>query len=179
MRRLLSLVFIVSTAFFGAVVAAVADDALEAFYGAWAGIGVTADADLEEDPVTIRETDVTISPVEDGFEIRWTARPEEAALGGLVPAGKTAALRFVATPEPGFFEAKGGELPLGPGVKGVAEVTDGRLLVIITETTTGGETSVARYERTVSGNDMRLKYTLTEASEVVRKVSGNLRRLPR
>lgn len=158
--------------------AAAAEDLLQQYYGKWVGVGVTADADLQSNPVMVRDTDLEISRTDDGFRISWTTLVSRAKQGKKART-KSTVLDFSTGAQPTAFKIKSAKPPLEAGADAWAEVKNGRLVIYLSDTSKSGVKRVSRYERLAHGNEMTLEYTLSENDKIIRNVSGNLVRLKR
>lgn len=154
-------------------------DPLAAYYGDWAGAAIVPNTSAEKKSIDMRDTEVSITKAKSGFGLKWKTLIER----GFYPHGedrrvKETALRFVPDGTAGKFRVQFAEPPLGADTDVWAVTKDGSLVVVVSTTSKKGVKRMARYVRAVTGDDMDLKYTLSENGTVVRTVTGALRRVP-
>lgn len=154
-------------------------DPLETYYGDWMGASIIPNTSAEKQSIDMRDTEVAITKAKNGFGLKWKTLIER----GFYPHGedrrvKETALRFVPDGNSGKFRVQFAEPPLGAGTDVSAQIDDGGLVVVISATSKKGVNRIARYVRAVTGDDMDLKYTLSENGKIVRTVTGALRRVP-
>jgi len=150
------------------------------FYGAFAGSGVVDSRDSDDPGVTIRDLDVTIRPLGQGFEISWTTvirRRPQARRPKLQQ--KSQRMTFVPTDRPGIFRGPTrGDPFLSRQPFAWARLHGKSLITYVLVITPDGSYEMQRYARTLTRKGMAVRFQRLRDGEPVRTVEGQLIRKP-
>ena len=170
-----ALFVLIAFAFLPVAAAGQETDGMARFYGVWEGTAVAEDQQSEFFPVSAREFDVTVRPVDGGFTVIWgaTLRGRDEPFS-VTARRREATLRFQETANPGIFLAQ------DPGLS--SQLSWARLegpTLTVTElirTDTGNyETLVT--ERTVTEYGLDLVFRRIRDGEVVLSATGRAARV--
>lgn len=146
------------------------------FYGSFAGSGVVDSRDSSYLGVTIRDLDVTIRPLGQGFEIIWTTvirrrpHPERPKV-----REKSQRMTFVPADRPGVFRALNAGGPLLSGQPFAWARLHGKsLITYVLVIAPDGNYEMQRYARTLTRKGMAVRFQRLRDGEPVRTVDGRL-----
>ena len=175
----LSLIAAVIAAFisisFLAAPASAQNISVAAFKGSWSGSAVANNRDSLYFGVTIRDLNVTITPVANGFKIGWTTvirrggTPDKPRI-----RKKSVELMFVATGKPRVYRLQNNGDMLKGSPYGWARIDKRTLVVYLMEIDDRGTYAISRYARTLSGGGMDLEFSRLRDGEPTRVVRGKL-----
>ncbi|MFQ5984730.1 MAG: hypothetical protein ACE5LL_04350 [Alphaproteobacteria bacterium] len=154
--------------------AAAQDLPITAFAGHFVGTGL-ARSDLSEYfDLTVRDLDVRITPRDGGFALTWTTvirvgDPDDPEI-----KRKSTAMFFVPAGRPNLFRGAPEVDPLSGRPFAWARVKDQTLTVHWLVITDDGSYEVQTYDRTLTGEGMKLEFTRVRDGEPVRSVTGLL-----
>ena len=149
---------------------------LAAFFGSFAGHGLSDGDDSAYFGVTQRDLDVQISPAgEAGFSVAWTT---VLRAGGDPKAPnvrrRSVTMTFAPGPRPGLFHATDNGDPLGGGMVSWARISGNTLMIEQFDVLADGRHETQTYARTLAGTGMKLVYTRVVDGERTRHVRGDL-----
>jgi hypothetical protein len=129
-----------------------------------------------------RSLQVVVKRIKDGFNVSWKTITLESSGSGKT---KSYSIDFIASDRKGIFGSAmktnlfGGQEPLDP-MKGEpyfwARLNEKTLTIYGMLINEEGNYEVQRYDRTLEGNDMLVKYTLTRSGDVVKTITATLTR---
>ncbi len=156
------------------------DVPIEAFYGQFQGSGIAENEDSLYFGVTVRDVDVKIGPLDQGFYVEWTS----VIRSGGDPDNpdirrRTSRADFAPGDRPGVFPAQDtGNLLAGEPVIW-ARIANQTLTIHVIAMADDGGYQVQSYDRTLTGNGMELKFISIRDGEAVRQVSARLVKVAR
>ena len=155
--------------------AAARDLPISAFYGKFSGGGIAQNADSEYFAVTSRDFDVVIRPEGKGVRIDWTSvirRGGDPANPKVRRRKSTKILQPSGSPNV-FHGPKGGH-PLDGNEMSWARIDRNTLTVFLMRIGEDGIYELQQYDRTLSGNGMKLLFRSWRDGDRLRSVSGQL-----
>ena len=149
------------------------------FYGTFTGSGVVSSRDSSYLGVTIRDLDVTIRPLGQGFEIVWTTVIRRR--GGERPKvqRKSQRMAFVPSRRPGIYRSLHSGRPLSGLPFAWTRLQGKSLITYVLVITPDGAYEMQRYARTLTRQGMAVEFQRLRDGEPVRTVEGRLVRQPR
>ncbi|MHA1566739.1 MAG: hypothetical protein ACTSX7_15620 [Alphaproteobacteria bacterium] len=156
------------------------DMPIDAFYGQFQGSGIAQNEDSLYFGVTVRDVDVKIGALDQGFYVEWTS----VIRSGGDPNNpdirrRTARVDFAPGDRPGVFPAQNsGNLLAGEPVIW-ARLADQTLTIHVIAMAEDGGYQVQTYDRTLTGNGMELKFISIRDGEAVRQVTARLVKVAR
>jgi hypothetical protein len=149
---------------------------IKAFFGSFAGSGVSDGDDVAYFGVTQRDLDVRISAAADGgFTVAWTTVLRE---GGDPKAPnvrrRATTMTFTPGPRPGLFRATDNGDPLTGDMLSWARISGTTLSIHQFTVLADGRHEIQTYDRTLSGTGMDLVYTRVVQGDRQRRVRGKL-----
>ena len=153
-----------------------ADESLYSkFFGKFSG-----QVDISNDRT--RNLEVEIKQIEKGFNVSWKTITSDQSGSGKT---KSYSINFVASDRHGIYGSAmkanlfGGQEALDP-MKGEpyfwSKITGQTLTIFGMLISEDGNYEIQRYDRTLTGDDMNLVYTLSKEGEVVKNISTSLSR---
>jgi len=149
------------------------------FYGSFAGSGVVSSRDSSYLGVTIRDLDVTIRPLGQGFEIIWTTVIRRRAPDRPKIRRKSQRMAFVSTGRPDVYRSLNTGDPLSGRPFAWARLHGKSLFTYVLVVTPDGAYEMQRYARTLTRKGMAVQFQRLRDGESVRTVEGHLVRQPR
>lgn len=143
---------------------------IEYFFGRYTG---SAQASAEGASAMARQSEVEISPSDEGFKISWTTLSLDAS----EPTGiriRAASENFARTENPMVFHGVSSGDPLKGGQVLIARIKEQTLSVSIFSIDENGGTSLATWDRTRVGDNLKLVFTRVRDGEMVRQAEGDL-----
>lgn len=146
----------------------------KAFYGHYQGNGIAESADSLYFGVTMRDLDVVIEPVGQGFTVTWTTVIRQ----GGDPKNpdvrrKGTEFEFAPTADPQVFVSPGSSDPLNGGQLAWARI-EKRTLTVYLMVIENGVYSVQSYARTLTGEGMELVFRRITDGQAKREVRARL-----
>ena len=149
------------------------DLSIKAFVGTWQGSGIaTAPDDLFNE--SVRDLDVVIRTVGQGFTIDWTTVVRKGPVGNRKTVKRATSKTFQPTARPGIYRGDGGGDLLDGAVLTWARLEKQTLSVFTLEIDETGDMGFSRYDRTLTAIGMELAFTGVRGGETQRKVKGKL-----
>ncbi|MBM3510586.1 MAG: hypothetical protein FJX61_10705 [Alphaproteobacteria bacterium] len=151
------------------------DIPINAFFGRWAGSGVSQTGESIAFQYTHRDLNVNVNPVGNGFSVTWTTvqrqtgdptKPQESR--------KLTTLTFVAIGRPNVWRATGSLDPMGINGYSWAKLRGQTLTINTFAVQPGGSYEILTYDRTLSGLGMQLEFSRLVDGDVKRTVRGQL-----
>jgi hypothetical protein len=157
--------------------AAMAQDlAISAFKGDWQGNAISESNVSVNFPITSRDIDVSIQPVENGdFTITWrTLLRQKGSPESPKEALKETTLTFVKTDQVNVWKnSKGGDLYAGDMISW-ARLEKQTLTVYVMTISETGDYDMQIYRRTLNGINMELDFTAIRDGIIRRTAKGRL-----
>jgi hypothetical protein len=155
--------------------AAAADLPVAAFFGKFSGGGIAQNADSEYFALTTRDFDVDIKPSGNGFTVGWTSvirrggDPEKPNV-----RRKSTTKTFLPTANPSVFHCADSGDPLAGKELCWARIEKNTLSAFVMVVDRNGVYELQQYDRTLSGNGMKLMFRSWRDGDRLRSVSGQL-----
>ena len=156
------------------------DVPIDAFYGQFQGSGIAENEHSLYFGVTVRDVDVKIGPLDQGFYVEWTS----VIRGGGDPDNpdirrRSARAVFMPSDRPGVFPAQStGDLLAGQPVMW-ARIADQTLTIHVIAMAEDGGYQIQTYDRTLTGGGMELNFNSIRDGEAVRHVTARLVKIAR
>lgn len=150
---------------------------IKAFYGKYAGSGVANSEDSLYFAVTVRDTDVTIGPTQDGFRVTWTTVIRQGGDPSKPNVRRrSTTVDFVQQVKLNQFVGKPGD-GLPPGGQAWARIINNTLTIYIFSVDEDGNYEIQSYARTLTGAGMDLVFSRIRDGEQTRTVKAKLTRM--
>ena len=160
---------------FCATGARAADLDIRAFFGTFEGGAIAKNEDSIYFGVTARDTDVTIEPAGDGFQVSWTSIIHSGGTPGNPDTRrKSSAVGFEKTARPQVWRATNSGDPATGSTAGWARIHNRTLSVYLMVVLDDGTYELPQYDRTLTGLGMELVFTRLRDGDQVRSVKGRL-----
>ena len=151
------------------------DAALKAFFGQWQGSGVSKTDKSLYFGETVRDFDVEIRPVGQGFKVAWTTVLRQGGDPNNPDVRRRSAERsFQPSGNGRYYVASDSGNPLAGGDMAWARVEERTLTVYILTIAEDGLYDVQVYARTLQAPGMTLRFTRIRGDEPQRTVEGRL-----
>ncbi len=149
------------------------DLAIDAFFGAFSGAGVSESNEAPGGKATIRDTVLEIRGAgAGGFTITWTTTSPGSVSGKAKT--KTTTMTFNPTPKPNVFEAAQQGNPVAGNDFMWARLSRQTLTVYAVTTQPDGRYEIQKWDRTLQGTGMQMVYTRLSDGEQSRIVRARL-----
>ena len=148
---------------------------ISAFFGQWAGSGVSQTEESIVFQYTQRDLNVTIRAAGSGFAVNWTTvQRQKGDPNNPTPERKDTGAVFLPTERPNLWRADGSLDPLAGNVYSWASLRGQTLTINSMTVTEDGGYEMQIYNRTLSGVGMALEFIRLENGAVKRTVRGQL-----
>jgi hypothetical protein len=151
---------------------------IKSFHGEWRGTAL-AESETDEDfPSSTRDIAVSIKPTDlGGFTLSWsTLQREKGDPKAPLEVMKSTSVEFIPSALPNRWQAKSSASPYQGGIVYWARLERSTLTLSTFTIDENGKPELQTYRRKVSGNTMKLDFTNVKDGQVVRVVSGSLKR---
>ena len=147
---------------------------IDAFVGVWRGAGVASGESGYVVDETVRDLDVTIRKVGEGFTIDWVTVLRKGAEGSREVERKESSITFQPSGRPGLYRpATAGDLFDEEGLTW-ARLDKQTLTLYRLVLDDTGALDLSRYDRTLLGGGMKLEFRREQGGKLVRSVTGRL-----
>ncbi len=150
---------------------------LKTFAGTFQGTGMSETADGKPVTVNARDFDVTITLIDEGFEVEWRTTEFRLTPGANRREESVEHISFVPTSRPGFYRAVEAVDPSAGRPSYWAYIAENVLTVHAMVANDAGGTEFLTWRRTVEGKRMQLLFQRSLDGRILRSVKGSLVRI--